>query len=194
MVVSQLISSCNIKSCLQMLISFAPNVHWSCPKTCSHYSVAFIINLKEKKDIRKCDSKVLKTFSYFFFVDALHTKQIISTLFRVRRNRHWFCLVSLVSLKIKLFNQFGVLLWNYLIFENVVSDHEMQIKLNTCGITYITLCASFFWLLSHGHLFHISVFKFFSFWKWVWNKPIRIQKYPNNSPKNIPTVPLSSVK
>jgi hypothetical protein len=32
MAVSQLIFSCNIKSCLQMLISFAPNVPWSCPR------------------------------------------------------------------------------------------------------------------------------------------------------------------
>ena len=80
MVVSQLISSCNIKSCLQN------DVHLICPKctlklskTCSHYRVAFIINLKEKKDIRKCDSKVLKTFSYLLFVDALNAKQIIKS-------------------------------------------------------------------------------------------------------------------
>jgi hypothetical protein len=133
MVVSQLISSCNIKSCLQMLISFAPNVPWSCPKRVPTTALPLLLTLK-KKDIRKCESKVLKTFSYFFFVDALNTKQIISTLFRVRRNRRWFCLVSLVSLKIKPFNQFSVLLWNYLIFENVVSDHEIQIKLNICNL------------------------------------------------------------
>ena len=159
MVVSQLISSCNIKSCLQN------DVHLICPKctlklskTCSHYRVAFIINLKEKKDIRKCNSKVLKTFSYFFFVDALNMKQIISPLFRVRRNRHWFCLVSLVSLKIKPLNLFSVLLWNYLIFENVVSDHEIQIKLNIVRNYLYYSVHDFFWLLSHGHLFHISVF------------------------------------
>ena len=80
MVVSQLISSCNIKSCLQN------DAHLICPKctlklskTCSHYRVAFIINRKEKKDIRKCDSKVLKTFSYLLFVDALNAKQIIKS-------------------------------------------------------------------------------------------------------------------
>ena len=137
---------------------------------CSHYSVAFIINLKEKKDIRKCNSKVLKTFSYFFFVDALNMKQIISPLFRVRRNRHWFCLVSLVSLKIKPLNLFSVLLWNYLIFENVVSDHEIQIKLNIVRNYLYYSVRDFFWLLSHGHLFHISLFNLFSFWEWVWKK------------------------
>jgi hypothetical protein len=129
-------------------------------KMYSHYSIAFIINLKEKKNIRKCDSKVLKTFSYFFFVDALNTKQIISTLFRVRRNRHWFCLVSLVSLKIKPFNQ--CTLWNYLIFENVVSDHKIQIKLNIVRNYLYYSVHDFFWLLSHGHVFHISVFNLFS--------------------------------
>jgi hypothetical protein len=145
-------------------------------------------------DIRKCDSKVLKTFSYFFFVDALYTKQIISTLFRERRNHHWFCLVSLVSLKIKPFNQFSVLLWNYLIFENVVSDHNIQIKLNIMRNYLYYSVRDFFWLLSHGHLFHVSVFYLFLFWKWVWKKPIRIQMYLDNSSKNIPAVPLSSVK
>jgi hypothetical protein len=38
-------------------------------------ALPLLLTLKKKKDIRKCDSKVLKTFSYFFFVDALHTKQ-----------------------------------------------------------------------------------------------------------------------
>ena len=117
------------------------------------------------------DSKVLKTFSYFFFVDALITKQIISILFRVCRNRHWFCLVSLVSLKIKPFNQFSVLLWNYLIFENVVSDHEIQIKLNIVRNYLYYSVRDFFWLLSHGHLFHISVFNFFHFGNGCEKKP-----------------------
>ena len=130
-------------SCLQILISFATNVPWSCPKRVPTTVLPLLLTLKGKKDIRKCDSKVLKTFSYFFFVDVLNTKQIISTLFRVRRNRHWFCLVSLVSLKIKPFNQFSVLLWNYLIFENVVLDHEIQIKLNIM-LNYLYYSAQFF--------------------------------------------------
>ena len=154
-----------------MFISFAPNVPWSCPKRVPTTALPLLLTLKEKKDIRKWESKVLKTFSYFFFVDALNTKQIISTLFRVCRNRHWFCLVSLVSLKIKPFNQVSVLLWNYLIFENVVSDHEIQIKLNIVQNYLYYSVHDFFWLLSHGHLFHISVFNLFSFWKWVWKKP-----------------------
>jgi hypothetical protein len=44
------------------------------------------------------------------------------------------------------------------IFENVVSDNEIQIKLNIVRNYLYYSVRDLFWLLSRGHLFHISVF------------------------------------